>query len=115
MDLSFDTISAYGANAAMMHYSATPEDHATLAPEGMLLVDSGGHYLGGTTDITRTIVLGPISDEDQKDVYAGIKGTPASGTCKISKRRIRDQSGCDRQRTALGFGLRLPLWRPDMA
>ena len=46
LDLSFDTISAYGANAAMMHYSATPEDHATLAPEGMLLVDSGGHYLG---------------------------------------------------------------------
>lgn len=63
LDLSFDTICAYKANAAMMHYSATPEDFAELEPEGMLLVDSGGHYFGGTTDITRTIVLGAISDE----------------------------------------------------
>jgi Xaa-Pro aminopeptidase len=66
LDISFDTIAAYGANAAMMHYSATPEDHASLAPEGMLLVDSGGHYLQGTTDITRTIVLGYISEEVRK-------------------------------------------------
>lgn len=63
LDLSFPTIAGYKENAAMMHYSATPESHAVLAPEGMLLVDSGGQYLGGTTDITRTIVLGPISDE----------------------------------------------------
>ena len=63
LDLSFPTISGYGANAAMMHYEATPEHQAVLAPEGMLLVDSGGQYMGGTTDITRTIVLGPISDE----------------------------------------------------
>lgn len=74
LDLSFDTISAYGANAAMMHYSATPEDYAELAPEGMLLVDSGGHYLGGTTDITRTIVLGPISDEIKKMYTLVLKG-----------------------------------------
>ena len=63
IDLSFTTISAYGANAAMMHYSATPESNAELKPEGFLLVDSGGHYYEGTTDITRTFVLGPISDE----------------------------------------------------
>lgn len=63
LDLSFDTICAYGANAAMMHYSATPEDYSVLEPEGFLLVDSGGQYLGGTTDITRTIVLGPLTDE----------------------------------------------------
>ncbi len=66
LDLSFPTIAGYKENAAMMHYSATPENHAVLAPEGMLLVDSGGQYLGGTTDITRTIVLGPISDEIKK-------------------------------------------------
>ncbi len=66
LDLSFPTISGYKANAAMMHYEATPGNHAVLAPEGMLLVDSGGQYLGGTTDITRTIVLGPISDEIKK-------------------------------------------------
>ena len=63
LDLSFPTISAYKANGAMMHYSATPESFAVLEPDGMLLVDSGGQYKGGTTDITRTIVLGPISDE----------------------------------------------------
>ncbi|MBQ7360416.1 MAG: aminopeptidase P family protein [Lachnospiraceae bacterium] len=63
LDLSFPTISAYKANGAMMHYSATPESFAVLEPDGMLLVDSGGQYKGGTTDVTRTIVLGPISDE----------------------------------------------------
>ena len=63
IDLSFTTISAYGANAAMMHYSATPESDTVLKPEGFLLVDSGGHYYEGTTDITRTFVLGTISDE----------------------------------------------------
>ena len=63
IDLSFTPISAYGANAAMMHYSATPESNTELKPEGFLLVDSGGHYYEGTTDITRTFVLGPISDE----------------------------------------------------
>ena len=63
LDLSFPTIAGYKANAAMMHYEATPDNYAVLEPDGMLLVDSGGQYLGGTTDVTRTIVLGPISDE----------------------------------------------------
>ncbi len=63
IEISFNTISAYGANAAMMHYSATPESNAKLKPEGFLLVDSGGHYYEGTTDITRTMALGPITDE----------------------------------------------------
>lgn len=61
--LSFPTIGGYKANAAMMHYEATPESYAVLKPEGLFLVDSGGQYLGATTDVTRTIVLGPISDE----------------------------------------------------
>ena len=63
IELSFNTICAYGANAAMMHYAATPESDAELKPEGFLLVDSGGHYFEGTTDITRTMALGPITDE----------------------------------------------------
>lgn len=63
LGLSFNTISAYNANAAMMHYSATPESNAVLKPEGFLLVDSGGHYYEGSTDITRTIVLGPVPQE----------------------------------------------------
>ncbi len=62
---SFDTISAYKANAAMMHYSATKESDAVLQAEGMLLVDSGGQYYEGTTDITRTMVLGPITNEQK--------------------------------------------------
>lgn len=63
IELSFNTISAYQANAAMMHYSATPESNAVLKPEGFLLVDSGGQYYEGTTDITRTFVLGAIPEE----------------------------------------------------
>lgn len=65
IDLSFPTIAGYRANAAMMHYEATAEDHAVLKPEGMLLVDSGGQYMGGTTDVTRTIVLGPVTEEEK--------------------------------------------------
>ncbi|MCI9005653.1 MAG: aminopeptidase P family protein [Lachnospiraceae bacterium] len=65
VDLSFDTISAYGANAAMMHYTATPESDTKLEPKGFLLVDSGGHYLDGSTDITRTIALGALSGEEK--------------------------------------------------
>ncbi len=63
LDLSFPTISAYKDSAAMMHYEATENNYKTLAPEGMLLVDSGGQYMGGTTDVTRTIVLGGIDEE----------------------------------------------------
>lgn len=65
LDLSFPTIAGYKGNAAMMHYEATPDNCAKLKPEGMLLVDSGGQYLGGTTDVTRTIVLGPITEEEK--------------------------------------------------
>lgn len=74
LDLSFPTIAGYRANAAMMHYEATPEDHAVLKPEGMLLVDSGGQYLGGTTDVTRTIVLGPVTDEEKQHYTAVAAG-----------------------------------------
>lgn len=65
VDISFDTICAYQANAAMMHYSATPTNNATLQPQGLLLVDSGGHYLEGSTDITRTFALGEITDKQK--------------------------------------------------
>lgn len=74
LDLSFPTISAYNANAAMMHYEATEESHSVLKPEGLLLVDSGGQYMGGTTDVTRTIVLGPISEEIKKHYTLTVAG-----------------------------------------
>ena len=63
--VSFDTIAAYGANAAMMHYHATPAGCTTLAPKGFLLVDCGGQYLDGTTDITRTYALGELTDNER--------------------------------------------------
>lgn len=64
---SFDTIAGYKENAAMMHYKAVEGSDAELKPEGMFLVDSGGQYFDGTTDITRTLILGDISEEEKKD------------------------------------------------
>ncbi len=73
IDLSFDTISAYKENAAMMHYSATADTNKTLEAEGLYLVDSGGQYYQGTTDITRTIALGPVEPEQKKHFTAVLK------------------------------------------
>ena len=67
LDLSFDTISGYAEHGAIVHYSATSETDIELKPEGLLLVDSGGHYLEGTTDITRTFALGTLTDEMKAD------------------------------------------------
>ncbi|MBO4390869.1 MAG: aminopeptidase P family protein, partial [Lachnospiraceae bacterium] len=74
LGLSFETISAYNANAAMMHYSADEQSAAELAPSGMLLVDSGGHYLEGTTDITRTVALGEVPEAWKKAFTLTLKG-----------------------------------------
>ncbi len=74
MGPSFEPIVAYGANAAMCHYSATPESNAKLLPQGLVLFDTGGQYLEGTTDITRTIALGPCSDEEKKYYTAVLRG-----------------------------------------
>ena len=67
LDLSFGTICGYGPHGAIIHYGATPETDVPLQPEGLLLVDSGRHYLEGTTDITRTIALGPVTAEMKAD------------------------------------------------
>lgn len=67
LDQSFDTICGYAEHGAICHYAATPETDLTVEPRGFLLVDSGGHYLEGTTDITRTFVLGPITDAEKAD------------------------------------------------
>ncbi len=63
---SFDTIAAYGPHGAIVHYEPTEETNISLKPEGFLLVDSGGQYMEGTTDITRTITLGPLTEEEKK-------------------------------------------------
>lgn len=72
--LSFDTISAYGSNAAIVHYEPTPKSDAHLRQEGFLLLDSGAQYLDGTTDITRTIPLGPLTDEERTAYTLVLKG-----------------------------------------
>lgn len=105
LDLSFPTIAGYNANAAMMHYEATPENHAVLAPAGMLLVDSGGQYMGGTTDITRTIVLGEISEEIKKH-YTAV----ASGMLQLTAAKWL--YGCTGRN--LDILARQPLWNMDM-
>ncbi len=102
LDLSFPTIAAYGTNGAIIHYLATPEKHAILAPEGMLMVDSGGQYLGGTTDITRTIVLGNIS-EDIKKQYTMV----AAGMLQLSNAKWI--YGCTGRN--LDVLARQPLWQ----
>lgn len=66
-DLSFDTICGYGAHGAIVHYAATPQTDAEILPEGLLLVDSGGQYMEGTTDITRTFALGNVTAQMKSD------------------------------------------------
>lgn len=66
LGLSFETICGYGPHGAIVHYSATPESNVPLEPHGLLLVDSGGQYYEGTTDITRTFALGPLTEEEKR-------------------------------------------------
>ncbi|MBR4528906.1 MAG: aminopeptidase P family protein [Lachnospiraceae bacterium] len=101
IELSFPTISAYGANAAMMHYEATPEKYDELKPEGVYLVDSGGTYMGGTTDVTRTIALGPVSDEIRKHFTA-----VAVGMLRLANARFL--KGCTGRN--LDILARGPMW-----
>lgn len=102
VELSFPTISAYGSNAAMCHYSATKETDTQLKPEGFLLVDSGGQYLEGTTDITRTIVLGPVTQEQKLHFTLVLKGM-------IDLAMAKFLHGC--RGWNLDYLARGPLWR----
>ena len=82
-DISFDTIAGYGPHGAIVHYEATPETDVPLQPKGMLLLDSGAQYLDGTTDITRTIALGPLSDEEKRAYTLVLKGHIQIELCKF--------------------------------
>ena len=99
---SFGTIAAYGGNAAMMHYHATPEDHAVLEKKGFLLVDSGATYMDGTTDITRTYPLGELT-EDERLFYTWTL------QCHIDIARAVWLDYCDGH--MLDTIAREPLWR----
>ena len=71
---SFDPIIAYGTHGAIVHYGATGETNIPLEPKGLVLMDTGGHYLEGTTDITRTVVLGPVTEKEKKYFTAVLRG-----------------------------------------
>lgn len=101
ISLSFDTISGYKDHGAIVHYSANKESEYKLKAEGMLLLDSGAQYLDGTTDITRTIVLGEISDEEKRDFTLVLKGHIALSRAKF----LYGTTG-----TQLDILARTPLW-----
>ncbi len=101
LDLSFGSICAYGPNAAMMHYSAKPESQAVIKNEGLLLLDSGAHYLQGTTDITRTFVMGALTDEMKE----GYTATLRAHLRLMSAQFLDGTRGCNLDILARG-----PLW-----
>jgi Xaa-Pro aminopeptidase len=104
-DLSFGSISAYKANASMPHYSATKENQATIKPESFYLIDSGAQYLDGTTDITRTIVMGPITEEEKLDFTLVLRGM-----IDLAKQRfLYGATG-----SSLDVIARIPLWNAGM-
>lgn len=100
--LSFNTIAGYKEHAAMMHYSATDESKYELNKEGMFLVDSGAQYLDGTTDITRTIILGDLTEEEKTDFTLVLKGHIALATAIF----LKGSNGCN-----LDILARRPLWK----
>ncbi|MGD9835344.1 MAG: aminopeptidase P family protein [Piscinibacter sp.] len=83
--LSFSTIAGFNANGAMPHYRATPESHAMIEGDGLLLIDSGGQYLGGTTDITRVWPIGQVTDAQRRDYTLVLKGTMALSRTKFPR------------------------------
>lgn len=100
--ISFDTIAGYKEHGAIVHYEATPETDVLLKPEGMLLLDSGAQYLDGTTDITRTIVLGPLTKEEKTDYTLVLKGFIQLSMAQFP------HGTCGTQLDALA---RLPMWK----
>ena len=105
LGLSFGTISAYGENAALCHYSATPETNKKLEPRGLYLVDSGGQYYEGTTDITRTIALGPVTEEEKKCFTL-------VAACMLRLLNVRCPYGCHGYN--FDFAARELLWREGL-
>ncbi len=103
--LSFNTIAGYKDHAAMMHYSATEESQYELNSEGMLLIDSGAQYLDGTTDITRTFILGSITEEEKRDFTLVLKSHIALATTIF----LKGTNGCNLDAIA-----RRPLWKYGM-
>ena len=95
---SFESIVAYADNAAIVHYAATPQTDKEIAPQGLLLIDSGTHYIYGTTDITRTLVCGPVTDEQKRRFTQVLKGMIAVATSEFdSQTKGKDIDALARQ------------------
>lgn len=105
MGESFDTIAGYKEHGAIVHYEATPETDVRLKPEGFLLLDSGAQYLDGTTDITRTIALGPLTEEEKTDYTLILKGHIALAMAVFPQGTRGAQ---------LDVLARMPIWRQHM-
>ncbi|MDI9690736.1 M24 family metallopeptidase, partial [Burkholderia cenocepacia] len=82
---SFATIAGFNANGAMPHYHATRESHATIAGDGLLLIDSGGQYVTGTTDITRVVPVGTVSDLQRRDFTIVLKSMMALSRARFPR------------------------------
>ena len=104
-DLSFDTIAGYGAHGAIIHYEATPETNVRLKPEGFLLVDSGGQYEDGTTDITRTIALGELTQEMKRCYTAVLKAHIALATAVFDRQTTGADLDLIARKEIQGIGL----------
>ncbi len=102
---SFDTIAGYGAHGAIVHYEATAETDVPLQPRGFVLIDSGAQYLDGTTDITRTIALGTLTDEERTDYTLVLKGNISLAMAVFPEGTRGDQ---------LDVLARMPLWKRQM-
>jgi Xaa-Pro aminopeptidase len=85
MSPSFGTIAGFNSNGAIMHYRATPASHASIVGDGLLLIDSGGQYLGGTTDITRVVPIGSVSDDQRRDFTLVLKGMMALSAAQFPR------------------------------
>ena len=105
LDLSFDTIAGYGPHGAIVHYDPTPETDVPLHPEGLLLVDSGAHYRQGTTDVTRTIALGPVTQEEKRMFTLVLKGHLALAAARFPHGATGEN---------LDVLARLPLWEQGL-
>jgi len=103
--LSFNTIAAFNSNGAMPHYRATPESHATIEGDGLLLIDSGAQYLGGTTDITRVWPIGRITDEHKRDYTLVLKGTMALSRIRFPRGTLSPM---------IDAIARVPLWEQGL-
>lgn len=103
--VSFDTIAGYEAHGAIVHYEATPETDIPLEPRGLILIDSGAQYQDGTTDITRTVALGPVTEEQRRVYTLVLKG-------HIQLEMAKFPDGCNG--TQIDALARQPLWRAGL-